>query len=262
VTQEKTETWQQLHSVARYGSALRYPLCCAGLSLWETDAFWLRLIKESLLNQGARKDSEHQRNQAKSLIAQLRKARKADEAKQVSHILEEVEDVRRKLETADEANRQQIPAWRKIRTVAEQRFATESVAALRAHNFPALRALERAWKAWKQPNNQPQYRKLEILRVIRDGAVQRAWNDGGAASGYWEIVSGPDRLLSDNHWPRFTARQLHEHLVAVNAFSEPQNEEQASEQLHQVRRLAKQLGIRLLSDRRGPKRKLNKRSRN
>lgn len=252
VAEQSADTLRQRHAVARYGQAARHPLCQAALRLWSWDVQWLNAIKASLITERVLKDCENNIRKTKALIAQLRQERKPGGAKSACEVLQKFNQLRSEA-LAVRQKREDITALRALRFMAEDAFAKESLAAARGRDFAAFKALKPLWERWGQPNYQHDYRTLGLLELFRDEAVKQAWDRDGVGGGYSEVAFGSDKLLSDEaHWPGFTAKELHEHLVARRAFSG------GEEQLHQVRRLAKKLGIRLSPDKRGPKLKKEK----
>jgi hypothetical protein len=255
MTGENVNTLRRRQAIARYGKALRYPLCQAALTLWQIDSDLLTLVRDSVEVEGVIRNAKRSRNEAESQVRRFGKAGKLRLAKQAGATLNRIDALLRKVEANNELQRKCISTFREIRLIAEARFAHESIAALRARNFDAFKALERASKRWTKPDNPPDYRTLEILKFLGDKASKRAWDEGGAAAGYLEAARGPDRKLSDAGWPQLSARELHARLVSAKALLPPRHEYQRRDQMHEVRRLAKRLGIKLSPDRRGPKRK-------
>jgi hypothetical protein len=251
--QEKVDTWLKGQTVARYGRALRHPLCQAALSFWQLNGDCLDALKDFLRLEGVIKNAEQNKVNVRAQVRRLRKARKFKEAKQAAANLRTVHNLLRKMQSIDQSLRKGIPSLLKLRAVAEKRFAHDSIAALRRGNFNAFNALERAWKRYDSGDSQFDHRTLGLLALVRDKACKRAWAKGGATAGYREAALGAYRMLSDEDWPQLSAREVHSHLVEVKAFLPPRDEEQINEQLHEVRRLARRLGIKLSADRRGRK---------
>jgi hypothetical protein len=126
---------------------------------------------------------------------------------------------------------------------AQARFARESVAALRALDFAAFKALAKAWKAWKPPGKSPDNRKLVILTALRARSLDRARRKGGVGAEYLEAAFGAERALNDPAWPKLSAFEVRKYLIAAKAFV--RDKKPSNGQLRQVRRLAKELGITL-----------------
>jgi hypothetical protein len=255
VIQENVDTWRTRQAVARYGKALRHPLCQAALSFWQTNAECLDSIKHFRAVEGVIKDAKGSKAKARALVERYRKARNSKEAKQDAANLHAIDNLLREAQSLNETLRKGILSLLELRAATEKRFVCESVAALRRGNFNAFNALERIWKRWISGDKESDHRALGVLELLRAKAGKAAWHKGGAAAGYTEAALGSDRVLSDVEWPQLTTRELHSFLVAHKEFLPPCHKYQLRDQMHEVRRLAKRLGIKLSPDRRGPKRK-------
>jgi len=222
VSKENANTWRTRRAVARYGPAARHAFCRAALSLWQTNAEWLRSVKHVQVIKGVVKDAKQNRVNALALVGRFRKAQKLKEVKQTVAILHKVNRLLRKAQMSlNQAKTKDLPALLELRAAAEKRFAFESVRALRDGNFKAFNALERASKRWNSGASQSDHRALGLLELLRKKALKAAWSKGGAAAGYDESGFGSDRVLSDAKWPQLTAREVHSHLVNVKAFVRP-----------------------------------------
>jgi hypothetical protein len=251
---KNVDTWRTRQAVARYGPAARYALCRAALSLWQTNVECLRFITRIRASEDITKDAKANKAKAQGLVARLRKTRKSNEAEQVVAILHELDpSLRREERWLKQAKTKGFPVLLEFGAAAEKRFAFESVAALRHGDFDAFNALERVWKRWTSGQSHSNKRTLGLLELLQDRAKKVAWQKGGAAAAYPEAALGGDRVLSDAEWPELTAREVHSHLVKVKTFLRTQDEEGINEQLHEVRRLARRVGIKLRPDRRGRK---------
>jgi hypothetical protein len=223
------------------------------LSLWRTKTEFLHFIKLIQASEDFIKDAKVDKTKAQALVERLRKARKSNEAGRVVARLHKLDcHSRREQRWLKQAKAKGLPILLEFRAAAEKQFADESIAALRCRNFKAFNALERVWKRWKA-EGQPHYRTLGILELVLKKAVDAAWKKGGAAARFHERALWCDRVLVDREWPQLTAREFHSHLVNVKAFLRTQDEGEINEQLHEVRRLVRGMGMKLQPDRRGRK---------
>jgi hypothetical protein len=223
------------------------------LSFWQANDLLRDSITRFRVIEDVVKDAKQDRAAALRLVTRFRKARKSKEAKQSVAVLRKVNRLLGKAKGSLKAKSKGIRAVLELLAVTEKRFACESIAALRHGDFKAFNALERLWKRWNSGDRQSDHRSLGLLELLRKKALKTAWSKGGGATGYYESAVGGDRVLSDAEWPKLTAREIHSHLVAVKAFLPPQSEERLNEQLHQVRRLVRGMGMKLMPDRRGRK---------
>jgi hypothetical protein len=233
------DTWRTRQLVAKYGKALRFPICQAAFCVWQTrdfiDQTLTRLVQ-------AIKAEEHNKNEL--AVRQLREAGKTKEAKQARVRLRRITtDVIFVARCLQERHGKTIGAMREMRAAAEARFARESVAALQALDFAAFEALAKAWKAWKSPGKSPDNRKLVILTAFRNRALDRARRKSEVGAGYLEAAFGAERALNDPAWPKLSAFEVRKCLIDAKAFVRDENKSKG--QLRQVRRLAKELGITL-----------------
>ena len=234
----RADTWRTRQLVAKYGKALRFPICRAALVVWQTRD----LIDQTLTRlMQATNAEEYKRHEV--VIRRLREAGKPKEARQVRLRLRRIINVIFVARCLQERHGKLIGGMREMLGLAEARFARESAAALQALDFAAFEALAKAWKAWKSPGKSPDNRKLVILTTLRDRSMDRARRKGGARAGYLEAAFGAERALNDPAWPKLSPRDLRKDLVAAKAFVRDEN--QSKGQLRQVRRLAKELGITL-----------------
>ena len=247
VAQKCGATLSERAAVARYGEGIRHPLCRTALGVWSADADWYLALELSITTARQLNDCDKHIRETKSLISRLQREQKMRDAKTARLLLQRWKSLRSEA-AAIQQTESCIPTLRALRKMAADDFSKASVAAVRARDFSAFKALERVGKRWREPDNQIDHRTSAVLHVLRSEAVRRAWAIGGAAAGWNEAATAGSKLLSDEIYGSvFTARQLHRRLIAMRVFSP------SEEQLHQVRRLAKKLGIRLLPDRRGPK---------
>jgi hypothetical protein len=213
------DTWRTRQLVAKYGKALRFPICRAALVVWQTrdliDQTLTRLVQ-------AIKAEEH--NKHELLVRQLREAGKIKEAKHVACVLlnrsTDLFFVARRLQ---ERHGEWIGIMRKLLGAAEARFARESVTALQALDFAAFEALAKAWKAWKSPGKSPDNRKLVILTCFRDRALHRARRKSEVGAGYLEAAFGAERALNDPAWPKLSAFEVRKCLIDAKAFVRDEN---------------------------------------
>ena len=145
-----------------------------------------------------------------------------------------------------------------MRPVPLALFKCEYKRVIRTGDAKACRALQRLRKRWianEASLKAGDLRKLEMLNMLRDQVIKAKWTTGEATSGsgYWEALRGGDRPLSDEAWQgRLTAREIHSRLADAGVLVDQELERG---QLHEIRRLARKLGIRLAEDQRGRKRK-------
>ena len=202
-------------AIARWGKGARYPLCLAGISLWSIENELRKVGNEIALLNGG------------SSSAELRKSKE----------------------------QHWLLVYDKLYTVAFASFETE----LDSANVEAFGAYKRLKKLWhngssEAPLTDGQKRVLGILELLRDKVIKAAWAKGGAKAGYTEAAFDGDRPLSDDVWQRrLTASEIHSHLVSAGVFNG--NGAKKGEELHEIRRVATRLGIRLVGDQRGPKHK-------
>jgi hypothetical protein len=235
----RAATWRTQQLVAKYGKALRFPVCRAALCVWQTRD----LIDQTLTPLVQVIKAEEQNRQLVLLCSRLREAGKSKETRQARVLLRRSTDSLCVARRLLKRNFKAIGAMREMLGGAQARFARESVAALRANDFAAFEALPRAWKAWKSPGKSPDNRKLVILTALRARSLDRARRKGKGRERYLEAAFGAERALNDPAWPKLSVRDLREYLVAAKAFVRDEN--QSKGQLRQVRHLAKELGITL-----------------
>jgi hypothetical protein len=203
-------------AIARWGKGARHPLCLAAISLWSIEEELRKISNDIALLKGDVGNAE---------------------------LLRRVKE------------QYWLLVYNKLHTVALARFES----ALDVANIKAFRAYKRLKKQCCNGSSEAhltngQKRDLGILGLLRDKVIKAAWTKGGYVAGWMEVAFGGDRPLSDESWQgRLTAREVYSHFVAAGVFNG--NGAKKREELHEIRRAATRLGIRLAEDRRGAKHK-------
>ena len=254
----KANSLRTQQAIAGFGKSARHPLCLAALGLWRMDAE-LSVRTKAVKEAGKFvSDIKQQRGRALALVNHfLKEEGKGVETQQAHTLLGKIDKHLRKAQQCYQAAikfRSEYQGWREW---AVARFSREHDAVIRAGDVKARRALQRIREQWRANANGARlndgdYITLEILKMLRDKTFRAAWAKDGAVAGYWEIGRGRDRALSDEAWQgRLTAREIHSRLVNAEVLNGSRAKER--EQLHEVRRIAGKLGIRLAEDQRGRK---------
>jgi hypothetical protein len=253
----KANSLRTQQAIARFGKAARYPVCQAGLQLWQLDAELLKLSKDIVSLSDVLSSARKQKKQAIALYEQFHKEGKQKELIQAAALVQEVAGHFKKTQTAYQAMVQSFTKWLdELRPVAGARFNREHKAVARAGDTKALRALQRVHQQWStNPSadgarlKNGDRRTFEILKMLHDQAIKAAFFKDGAIGGYTEAGFGGDRLLSDEFWQgRLTVRGIHSRLVALGG-SRLAGDKDAKE----IRRLLTRLGIRPAEDQLGRK---------
>ena len=241
-------------AIARFGKAARHPLCLAALDLWAFDAKSSRLKEDASSTEELLNSAERQKKQARALLDQFYKEGKQKEAIEADSLYHKINEHLRKARGAYQAQVKLLAMHDEIRTYPAERFERERLAAERAKNKSALRALPRVEKRWKALSNRARLkyserRELGILQMLRNKKIKAEWAKGGALAGYTEAAFGGDRPLSDDEWQgRLTAREIHSHVKATDGAGVAGDKD-----AKEVRRSARRMGIRLDEDQRGRK---------
>jgi hypothetical protein len=253
----KTYSLRTAQAFARYGKAARYPVCQAGLQLWQLDAELLKLAKDSCSLSEVLSSAKKLKKQAQALLDQFYKERREKDVIDAAALVQKINEHLKKTERAYQATVKGFTLWlERPRPLAAAQFAREYDAIVRAKDTKAKRALERVHKKWSaNPNadgvrlKDGARRELEILKMLHDQAIKAAFFKDGAIGGYTEAAFGGDRLLSDEFWQgRLTARGIHSRLMALGG-SRLAGDKDAKE----IRRLLTRLGVRPAEDQRGRK---------
>ncbi len=243
--------------IARFGKIARYPVCQAGLQLWQLDAELLGWSKDIGVLAEVLSSAKKQKKQVRALYEQLYKERKQKEVIQAEALLHKVNEHLLKTQTAYQAKKELSTKWLdELRPAAVAQFNRERDVVKRSGDDKAQRALQRVRKQWStNPNadgarlKDGDRRTFEILKMLHDQAIKAAFFKDGAISGYSEATFGGDRLLSDEFWQgRLTVRGIHSRLVALGG-SRLAGDKDAKE----IRRLLTRLGVRPAEDQRGRK---------
>ena len=242
-------------AIARFGKAARHPLCLAALDLWALDAKSSKLKKDASSTEELLNSAERQKKQARALLDQFYKEGKQKETIEAAAVLRKInENFLPKARKAYQAQVKLLAIFDEIRTYPAGQFKRELLAAKRAKNTSALRALPRVQKQWKALSNgerlkYSERRELGILQMLRDKKIKAEWAKGGALAGYTEAAFGGNRPLSDEEWQgRLTAREIHSHVKATDGAGVAGDKD-----AKEVRRSARRMGIRLDEDQRGRK---------
>ena len=245
----KANTVSAQRVIARYGKAARYPVCQAVLNiLGMDDGEFSALTKDVVRSEELVNSVKQKKEEAQAAIKQLNKQQKEKEANVWAEFLHKIDELLPKAQSWYQVTVEALSGYRQIRRMAAAQFRREYDAVILTRNVKALRALQRVIKRWNKKTlpGDTDRRTLEILKMLRDKASDKATAKGGVRARYLEAVRGGSRPLSDKAWQGLlTAREIQSRLV------DAPGDMGAKE----VRRLAKKLGIRLAEDRRGRKRR-------
>jgi hypothetical protein len=252
----KANTLITQQAIACYGKAALYPVCQAALDFLSLDAE-LRRKTEGVFPWGGR-----QRGASETLIEiSLNRIKEAVFLRKVLAGLPG--------DRADDREAIEI-LLKAYETLAQ--FAGEFAREYAAADTIGRRAFRRVLKRWNAFANGARLtdsasRKLEILDFLHNKRTRAVlvkegveWQPPKGAewqpteqeiSAYLETLADP---LSNSEWrERLTAREIHSRLVNADFLKDQKGKERA--QLHEIRRIARKLGIRLAEDKRGRKRK-------
>jgi hypothetical protein len=241
-------------AVARFGNAARHSLCLVALDLWALEAERSKLTKDALAMKEFLNSTDQQKKQARALLDYFYKKGKQKETIEAAALVRKLKEHVPKVQKAYQAQVKLLAMFEKFFIYLSGRFGRELLAAERAKNTSALRALPRVQKRWKALSNGArlkygELRELGILQMLRDKKIRAEWAKGGALPGYMEAAFGSNRPLSDDEWKgRLTAREIHSHLTATDGAGVAGDKD-----AKEVRRIAKRLRIRLDEDQRGRK---------
>jgi hypothetical protein len=253
----KANTLRTQLAIARFGKAARYPVCQAGLRLWQLDAELLKLAKDSCSLSEVLSSARKQKKQAQDLLDLFYKERREKDAIDAAALVQKINEHLKKTEGAYQATVKGFTLWlERLRPLAATQFSREYGTVVRAKDTKALRALERVHKKWSvNPNadgvrlKDGARRELEILKMLHGKVIKAVCFKDGAVAGYWEAATGGDRLLSDEIWQgRFTVMEFRSGIEAVYGPGVAGDKEGK-----EVRRTLKELVIAPAKDRVGRK---------
>jgi hypothetical protein len=246
--------------IAYYGKAALYPVCQAALILWsfntELDNKTRGVFPSGVSNQdGSGVEATVRRWRAeeaylRKFLSEMPGEPKGDDRETIRVLLKGYE------------------------TRAD--FVDDFVREYKAANSAALKALRRVFRKMGALKNQPRprlkiasLRKLEILNFLHTKRLRAAFATAGHdlsgdpwSDNEWQpteqelgahIGTLSDPLCNSEWQGRLTAREIHFRLVTAGLLTGETGKER--EELHEIRRIARKLGIRLAEDVRGPKRK-------
>jgi hypothetical protein len=237
-------------AIARFGKGARHPVCLAWLELAQMEAELSAQRKDVELSRETISEAKQNKQE---VIKLYHKAQNEKVAYQASMLLGKINEHLSKAENWNRAAVKLRSIFQELHQVAAERFDREWDAATRAKDTKALRALQRVRKRWNDKAFLVSDRiTLEIVKMHRDKKIKAAWALDGALAGYMEAAFGGNRALSDEAWQgRLTTREVLSRLVDAGIINGSRARER--EQLHEIRRVTRGLGIRLAEDQRGRK---------